>query len=142
MGENMNVPIAFALFSLVTGGLVLFTGQLAMRNSADLPSFMLVDAVVFLTVIVFTMLATKHQFVLSERMTWLGILNGVLAAISVFAVMSALRLGGEGSIVYPIRSLEVVLAVILAFWVFREPVTTTKVIGLSMGVGSLILLTR
>jgi uncharacterized membrane protein len=142
MGENMNVPIAFALFSLVTGGLVLFTGQLAMRNSADLPSFMLVDAVVFLTVIVFTMLATKHQFVLSERMTWLGMLNGFLAAVSVFAVMSALRLGGEGSIVYPIRSLEVVLAVILAFWVFREPVTTTKVIGLSMGVGSLILLTR
>ena len=138
----MNVPIAFALFSLVTGGLVLFTGQLAMRNSADLPSFMLVDAVVFLTVIVFTMLATKHQFVLSERMTWLGMLNGFLAAVSVFAVMSALRLGGEGSIVYPIRSLEVVLAVILAFWVFREPVTTTKVIGLSMGVGSLILLTR
>ena len=138
----MNVPITLALLSLVAGGLVTFTAQLAVRNSADIPSFLLVDAAAFVALIVLTMLATKHQFVLSERMTWLGILNGVLAAISVFAVMSALRLGGEGSIVYPIRSLEVVLAVILAFWVFREPVTTTKIIGLSMGVGSLILLTR
>ena len=138
----MNLPIALALLSLVAGGFVAFTGQLAMRNNADLPSFLLVDSAGFVTLIVLTMLVTKHQFVLSERMTWLGILNGVLAAISVFAVMSALRLGGEGSIVYPIRSLEVVLAVILAFWVFREPVTTTKIIGLSMGVGSLIILTR
>lgn len=138
----MNVPIAFALLSLVTGGLVLFTGQLAMKNSADLPSFMLVDATVFLALILSVMLVTKHQFVLSGQMTWLGVLNGVLAAVSVFAVMYALRLGGEGSIVYPIRSLEVILAVLLAFWVFREPVTTTKIIGLSMGVGSLIILTR
>ena len=138
----MNIPIALALLSLFTGGLVLFTGQLAMKNSADLPSFMLVDATVFLALILSVMLVTKHQFILSGRMTWLGIINGILAAVSVFAVMYALKLGGEGSIVYPIRSLEVVLAVILAFWVFREPVTTTKIIGLSMGVGSLIILTR
>lgn len=138
----MNIPIALALLSLFTGGLVLFTGQLAMKNSADLPSFMLVDATVFLALILSVMLVTKHQFILSGRMTWLGVINGVLAAVSVFAVMYALKLGGEGSIVYPIRSLEVVLAVILAFWVFREPVTTTKIIGLSMGVGSLIILTR
>ena len=138
----MNIPIALALLSLFTGGLVLFTGQLAMKNSADLPSFMLVDATVFLALILSIMLVTKHQFILSGRMTWLGIINGILAAVSVFAVMYALKLGGEGSIVYPIRSLEVVLAVILAFWVFREPVTTTKIIGLSMGVGSLIILTR
>ena len=113
-----------------------------MKNGADLPSFMLVDGIVFLALVLLGMLVTKHQFVLSGRMTWLGILNGALAVVSGFAVMYALRLGGEGSIVYPIRSLEVVLAVMLAFLVFREPVTTTKIIGLSMGVGSLIILTR
>ncbi len=138
----MNIPIALALLSLVTGGLMAFTGQLAMKNGADLPSFMLVDGIVFLALVLLGMLVTKHQFVLSGRMTWLGILNGALAVVSGFAVMYALRLGGEGSIVYPIRSLEVVLAVMLAFLVFREPVTTTKIIGLSMGVGSLIILTR
>ena len=138
----MNVPIILALISLVVGGLVAFTTQLAMKNMADVWSFMLVDATVFLTLTVLVMLVTKHQFVLSGRMTLLGVVNGILAAVSVFAVMLALRLGGEGSVVFPIRSMEIIVAVILAFLVFREPVTTSKIVGLSMGIGSLIILTR
>jgi uncharacterized membrane protein len=56
--------------------------------------------------------------------------------------MLALRLGGEGSVVFPIKSMSVVVAVLLSYYVFREPVTATKLLGLGMGVGSIIILSR
>ena len=138
----MNTPILLAVISLIAGGLVAFTSQFGVRNGADVTSFILVDGIVFLSLAVLMMLVTKSSFVLTGRMTWWAIVCGMFASISVFTVLYALKLGGEGSIIYPIQSLQVVVAVVLAFLVFREPVTMTKVIGLSLGVGSLFILSR
>jgi len=138
----MNTPILLAVISLIAGGLVAFTSQFGVRNGADVTSFILVDGIVFLSLAVLMMLVTKSSFVLTGRMTWWAIVCGMFASISVFTVLYALKLGGEGSIIYPIQSLQVVVAVVLAFVVFREPVTMTKLIGLSMGVGSLLILSR
>ena len=138
----MNTPILLAVISLIAGGLVAFTSQFGVRNGADVTSFILVDGIVFLSLAVLMMLVTKSSFVLTGRMTWWAIVCGMFASISVFTVLYALKLGGEGSIIYPIQSLQVVVAVVLAFVVFREPVTMTKVIGLSLGVGSLFILSR
>ena len=138
----MNVPILLAVASLVAGGLVAFTSQFGVRNGADIASFILVDAITFLALAVLVMLVTKSTFTLSGRLTWWAILSGVLASISVFTVLYALKFGGDGSIVFPIQSLQVVVAVVLAFVVFREPVTMTKLIGLSLGIGSLLMLSR
>ena len=138
----MNVPILLAVASLVAGGLVAFTSQFGVRNGADIASFILVDAITFLALAVLVMLVTKSTFTLSGRLTWSAILSGVFASISVFTVLYALKFGGDGSIVFPIQSLQVVVAVVLAFEVFREPVTMTKLIGLSLGIGSLLMLSR
>ena len=138
----MNVPILLAVASLVAGGLVAFTSQFGVRNGADIDSFILVDAIRFLALAVLVMLVTKSTFTLSGRLTWWAILSGVFASISVFTVLYALKFGGDGSIVFPIQSLQVVVAVVLAFVVFREPVTMTKLIGLSLGIGSLLMLSR
>jgi uncharacterized membrane protein len=142
MGENMNVPILLAVASLIAGGLVAFTSQFGVRNGADISSFILVDGIVFLSLAVLMMIVTKSSFVLTGRMTWWAIVCGMFASISVFTVLYALKLGGEGSIIFPIQSLQVVVAVVLAFLVFREPVTVTKLVGLSLGVGSLLILSR
>lgn len=138
----MNVPILLAVASLIAGGLVAFTSQFGVRNGADISSFILVDGIVFLSLAVLMMIVTKSSFVLTGRMTWWAIVCGMFASISVFTVLYALKLGGEGSIIYPIQSLQVVVAVVLAFLVFREPVTVTKLVGLSLGVGSLLILSR
>ena len=138
----MNVPILLAVASLVAGGLVAFTSQFGVRNGADIASFILVDAITFLALAVLVMLVTKSTFTLSGRLIWWAILSGVFASISVFTVLYALKFGGDGSIVFPIQSLQVVVAVVLAFVVFREPVTMTKLIGLSLGIGSLLMLSR
>ncbi len=142
IGENMNIPIMLAVASLIAGGLVAFTSQFGVRNGADIASFILVDAITFLCLAVLVMLVTKTSFELTGRLTWWAIVCGVFASISVFTVLYALKFGGEGSIVYPIQSLQVVVAVVLAFLVFREPVTMTKLIGLSLGIGSLLILSR
>ena len=138
----MNVPILLAVASLIAGGLVAFTSQFGVRNGADISSFILVDGIVFLSLAVLMMIVTKSPFVLTGRMTWWAIVCGMFASISVFTVLYALKLGGEGSIIFPIQSLQVVVAVVLAFLVFREPVTVTKLVGLSLGVGSLLILSR
>ncbi len=138
----MNVPILLAVASLIAAGLVSFTSQFGIRNGADVASFILVDAITFLALAVLVMLVTKSPFTLSGRLTWWAILSGVFASMSVFTVLYALKFGGEGSIVFPIQSLQVVVAVVLAFLVFREPVTMTKLIGLSLGIGSLLILSR
>lgn len=138
----MNVPILLAVASLIAGGLVAFTSQFGVRNGADISSFILVDGIVFLSLAVLMMIVTKSSFVLTGRMTWWAIVCGMFASISVFTVLYALKLGGEGSIIFPIQSLQVVVAVVLAFLVFREPVTVTKLVGLSLGVGSLLILSR
>lgn len=138
----MNVPILLAVVSLIAGGLVAFTSQFGVRNGADVTSFILVDAITFLGLAVLMMVVTKSPFVLTGRLTWWAVICGMFASISVFTVLYALKFGGEGSIIYPIQSLQVVVAVILAFLVFREPVTMTKVVGLSLGVGSLLILSR
>ena len=138
----MNVPILLAVASLIAGGLVAFTSQFGVRNGADISSFILVDGIVFLSLAVLMMIVTKSPFVLTGRMTWWAIVCGMFASISVFTVLYALKLGGEGSIIFPIQSLQVVVAVVLAFFFFFEPVTVTKLVGLSLGVGSLLILSR
>ena len=69
-------------------------------------------------------------------------LGGIFGGASIITIMTAIKSGGEGSIVYPIASLETGVAVILAFLVFREPVTFTRIAGLGLGVSSIVVLSR
>ncbi len=139
---SMNSPILLAIISLIAGGLVGFTSQYGVRNGANVVDFILVDAITFLFLAVVVSLITKTSFSLSGRMTVWAIMSGVFASLSVFTVLYALKMGGDGSIVFPIQSLQVVVAVVLAFVVFREPVTVNKLMGLCLGIGSLIILSR
>ena len=138
----MNTPIMLALLTLVTGGILRFLWKFASSNQAYGPSFMLSQEIGFCLVFVVAHLVQKQPFDLSPRFTGVGILGGVLAGIGTLALYRGLRMGGQGSVLFPIAALTMIVSVPLTFMVYREPVTTTKLLGLGLGIGSIIFLTR
>ena len=75
-------------------------------------------------------------------MSALSSLGGIIVGIGFYAMLFALRLGGQGSVIFPISGLGMIVPVILAFVFYREPVTATKLLGLGLGVSSIIILSR
>ena len=138
----MNTPIMLAILALISGGLVTFLWKVAGANQVYVPSYMIVETVAFCVAAVLIHLVQRHPFDLSPKMTGLGALGGIIGAISVYAMLLAFRLGGQGSIIFPIAGLGVVVAVILSYIVYREPITATKIVGLGLGVSSIIVLSR
>ena len=138
----MNTPIMLALLALISGGLVTFIWKVAGANQVYAPSYMVVETLVFCLAAILIHLVQRHPFDLSPKLTGLAALGGILAAISVYAMLLAFRLGGQGSIIFPIAGLGVIVAVILSYIVYREPITATKIVGLGLGVSSIIVLSR
>ena len=63
-------------------------------------------------------------------------------AIGVFALLTAFKMGGQGSVLFPISGMSVLVAVILSIIVYREPVTATRLLGLGLGISSILILSR
>ena len=139
----MNTPITLALLALVTGGMARFAWKIAGTDSSAYgPSYMVVETVAFVSVAIVIHLIQRHPFELSPKMTGLALVGGTLAGITVFSVILAFRLGGQGIVIYPIAGISVIVAVLLSSVFYREPVTLTKFIGLGLGVSSIIVLSR
>ena len=87
-------------------------------------------------------LVQSHSFELSAKMSVLASVGGIVVGIGFYAMLLAFRLGGQGSVLFPIAGLGVVVATILALVVYREPLTASKLIGLGLGVSSIVVLSR
>ncbi len=138
----MNMPVMLALLALVSGGLVSFNWQISTSNGVYSPSFLFIQSIAFCIGSVGIHLVQGKTFALAPPMVGLAVATGCLGLTTVTALMYALRLGGSGSVVFPIGNLGMVVAVILAFVVFREPITTTKLLGLGFAATAVILLSR
>ena len=138
----MNTPIALAFLALIAGGFVTFIWKLAGEHQVYGPSYIIVSSLCFCLVGLTIHIVQRHPFELSAQMSVLASLGGILGGIVVFAMLLAFRLGGQGSILFPIASLGVIVSVPLSIIVFREPVTTTKLLGLGFGVTSIVFLSR
>ena len=138
----MNTPIMLAFLALISGGLVTFLWKVAGANQVYVPSYMVVETLFFGLAAVLIHLVQRHPFDLSPKLTGLGALGGIFGAISVYAMVLAFRSGGQGSIIFPIFGLGVVVAVILSYIVYHEPITPTKLVGLGLGISSIIVLSR
>ena len=138
----MNTAVMLAFLALVCAGGVQFFSKVAGANQAYGPSYMIAQALTFALVGVVTHLVQRHPFDLSTRMTGIAALSGVLGGIAVLALLLAFKLGGQGSIIFPIVGLSVIVTVILSFIVYHEPVTATKLLGLGLGVSSIVVLSR
>ena len=138
----MNILIMLAILALFGFGFGSFLWKIAGANQVYGPSWMIIEGLAFALVGVVIHLVQRHSFDLSTRMTGLATLGGILGGIAIFSMLLAFRLGGEGSVIFPISRLAMLVAVILSFIVYREPVTATKLLGLGLGVSSIIVLSR
>jgi uncharacterized membrane protein len=138
----MNAPITLSILALVLLGIGTFFTKIAAVHQVYSPSYMMVASLSTCVVAIIIHLVQIHSFELSAKMAVLSVLGGIIGGMGFYAILVALRLGGEGSIVFPISGLGVIVAVILAFVVYREPVTVTKLLGLGLGVSSIVVLSR
>ena len=138
----MNTSISLAVLSLFAFGVGSFLWQVAGANQTYAPSYMIVEGLTFAFVGLVIHVVDKHGFSLSNKMVGYGALGGVLAGIAVYALILAFSMGGTGSIMFPISRLGMVVSVVLAVLIYREPVTVTKLIGLGLGVSSIVVLSR
>ena len=138
----MNTPIILALIALVALGNRQFLIKVAGANEVYSPSWMLVEAIPYVLVVISIHLAQRHPFELSPRMSGIAAVSGFLGAIGIYAMISAFRLGGQGSIIFPIASLGVIVAIALSIIIYSETITATKLLGLGLGISSIIVLSR
>lgn len=136
----MNIPIMLAIVGLF--GFGSFLWKVAGVNHVYGPSWMIIEGVTFAIFGAVLHLIQRHSFELSTRMTGLAALGGVLGGIAIFSMLLAFKLGGEGSVIFPIARLGLMVALIGGFVVYREPVTATKVLGVGLGLGSIFVLSR
>ena len=138
----MNTPITLALLALITFGIGDFVYKIAGSNRAYGPSYMLVYALCIGLFAIVMHLMERHPLDLSPKMIGLASLGGVITGAGLLALLLAFRLGGHGSIIFPITGLSVIVSVPLSLIVFHEPVTATKLLGFGFGITSIIFLSR
>ena len=142
IGENMNTPLYLAFLALFTGGISTFMWKVGGTNGVYAPSYIIWANIFAILVAVIIHLVQKQAFELSPSMAGIASVGGFFGGICVWATLRAFALGGEGSIIFPIIGLAVMLSTTLSFVIYREPATATKILGLGFGAASIFFLSR
>ena len=127
---------------MISFGIGTFFTKVAAVHQVYSPSYIVIASLFTCIVAIVIHLVQNHSFELSAKMSALSSLGGIIVGIGFYAMLLALRLGGQGSVIFPISGLGMIIAVTLAFVVYHEPVTATKLLGLGLGVSSIIILSR
>ena len=138
----MNIPIALAFVALLGWGIASSFTKVAGAHQVYSPSYLIVSSLTATLVGVVIHLVQSHSFELSAKMSGLAALGGIFAGIAFWAILLASKLGGEGSVIFPIGGLSIIVPVLFSFIVFREPITAARVLGLGLGISSIIVLSR
>ena len=138
----MNNTILLATISMACAGLASFSNKIATENQILFPTYLLMTSIPYLGLILILQNTAKDPMSFTRLSVTLGIIGGTLGCIAFYTAYTALSKGGEGSIIFPITSLQVVIPVVLSYLIFKEPLTLTKLSGLGFSVIALILLTR
>ena len=138
----MNNTILLATISMACAGLASFSNKIATENQILFPTYLLMTSIPYFGLILILQNTAKEPMSFTRLSITLGIIGGTLGCIAFYTAYTALSKGGEGSIIFPITSLQVVIPVVLSYLIFKEPLTLTKLSGLGFSVIALILLTR
>jgi uncharacterized membrane protein len=138
----MNTPTILSIVALFGFGFTNFFWQLATPSKPYEPSFLMIQSLTFAVVMVTIHAIQKHPFMLSTKVAGLAGVAGICASVAAVTTFLALSLGGEGSRIFPIVGLNLVVSTVLSLIIFREPITAPKLVGLGFGVTSIILLAR
>lgn len=138
----MRTGILLAIGTLVALGLADYVRTFAVsRRRVDNMSFMLVETFTWITVLVIAMYVRGKGFSMSSKLIGVPVLTGILSVSGILALMIALGLE-DGSKVVPIGRLGLIITAALSVIILREPLTATKLAGLSLGAVAVILLSR
>ena len=138
----MNTTIILATISMICAGLASFSNKIATENQILFPTYLLITSLPYLGMVLIVQNNAKVPLALTPFSVTLGLIGGTLGCIAFYTAFTALSKGGQGSIVFPITSLQVVIAVVLSYLIFKEPITLTKLSGLGFSIIALVLLTR
>ena len=138
----MNIPVTLAIISLVCMGLSSFMNKVAVANNLYFPPFLMIINVCYILMAFIIHINQKQAFIVTPRMIGIGGLVGLFGSIGFACMFYALNNGGEGSVVFPIVGLGLIVSVSLSAMIYHEPLTVTRLLGLGLGVGSIVLLSR
>ncbi len=138
----MNTPMLLAILALVCGGITAFFSKVAGVNQGYSPSYMIVQAISFVMFAVVIHIVQRHPFELTGKLASFGLVSGIFAGVATLATLVAFRQGGQGSIIFPIVGLGVIVSVTLSFLIYSEPITSTKLVGIGFGIASIVFLSR
>ena len=141
-GDRMNTTIILATISMICAGLASFSNKIATENQILFPTYLLMTSLPYIGLILIVHNTAKEPMAFTPLSVTLGLIGGTLGCIAFYTAFTALSKGGQGSIIFPITSLQVVIPVVLSYLIFKEPLTLTKLSGLGFSVIALILLTR
>ena len=131
-----------ALVALAAMGCVQFFRKVAGSNRVYGPSYMVISAICIAVFGAGIHIVDGRAFELSLEMTGLASLGGAIAGIGIFSILLAFKRSGEGSVLFPIAGLSVLVAVALSIVVYQEAVTGAKIVGMGLGVISITMLSR
>ena len=138
----MNTTIMLATISMICAGLASFSNKIATENQILFPTYLLMTSLPYIGLILIVHNTAKEPMAFTPLSVTLGLIGGTLGCIAFYTAFTALSKGGQGSIIFPITSLQVIIPVALSYLIFKEPITLTKLSGLGFSVIALILLTR
>ena len=141
-GDRMNTTIILATISMICAGLASFSNKIATENQILFPTYLLLTSLPYIGLILIVQNNAKEPLAFTPLSVTLGLVGGTLGCIAFYTAFTALSKGGQGSIIFPITSLQVIIPVVLSYLIFKEPITLTKLSGLGFSVIALILLTR
>ena len=127
---------------MISFGIGTFFTKVASVHQVYSPSYIVIASLFTCIVAIVIHLVQNHSFELSAKMSALSSLGGIIVGIGFYAMLLALRLGGQGSVVFPMAGLGLMVAVILSYIIYREPVTATKLLGLGLAVSAIVVLSR
>ena len=138
----MHITLLLASISMICAGLASFTNKLATENQVFFPTFLLLTSIPYLILTYLLKTNSSQPFEFNTYSISLGLISGTLGCVAFYTVYKALELGGEGSIIFPITSLQVIIPVVLSIIIFKESITITKLWGLGFSLVALMLLSR
>ena len=138
----MNIPIVLALVSLLFMGLAAFFNKVAASDGIYFPPFLMIVNVAYIVMAAVIHVTQKQAFAITARTFWIGMLVGLFGSIGYACMFYALKKGGEGSVVFPIVGLGVLVSITLSVIVYREPITAARLLGFGLAAGSIVLLSR
>ena len=98
----MDVTIVLALVAMIGMGINGFGNKLGAAQGVYAPPFLLIINIMYCVAALVLHAVQKQTFTISSKMIGLALLVGLCGSVSYVSMFTAFKLGGEGSILFPI----------------------------------------